>query len=120
MNIRAIPGEETRFEVKSGSQLVCRHCHHEFGWPRQNKQPLPIEQCRCPRCRSEVEPVTYWQDVVAFWGHGQCACADFRVRVQPKFAVRDFTPDPCKHLLMAFLLFGQAQALKLGEAPQTT
>ena len=122
MNITPLPHEPTCFEVQSSSQLVCRACHHEFAWPRRNRVQVPLDQCRCPKCPTvePVEPVTYRQDVVAYWGHGQCSCADYRVRVGPKFAIKDFTPAPCKHLLMAFLLFGQAHALKLGEAPQET
>lgn len=123
MKIAPIPHEPTCFTVQSSFQLVCPVCRHEFRWPRRNGASVPLEKCRCPKCEQPdperpVEPVCYRQDVAAYWGHGQCGCADYRVRVGPKFEVKDFSPQPCKHLLMAFLLFGQAQAKKLGEAPQ--
>lgn len=106
MTVTPIPGEATRFETVSSNTLRCAKCHREF---RKNAGKT------CPKCHLPAEFATYLQDVASFWGHGQCSCPRYRINIQPSYERRDFSAPPCRHLLTAFMLFGQAQARKLGE-----
>lgn len=116
LDIRPEPNEVGRFRVASQNQLQCAACKYDF---KRNSS------MKCPKCKGEGEPVDYIIDVRAFWGHGCCSCADFRCRVQPSFEKKDFSVEPCKHLVGtgaqgAFALFGQMVARATGEEPQGT
>lgn len=110
MKCTPIIGEQTRFEVVSDKTLRCHKCNREF---RRNASG------HCSKCMIPAEPATYLQDVVAFWGNGCCTCPRFRINIQPAYERKDFSLPPCHHLLTAFMLFGQAEAKRRGEAPPT-